>query len=58
MAPEVKNNYAYNEKCDIWSLGSILYTLFTGMPPFKGDTVACKIIDKLKVNSAQQVQEI
>ena len=35
MAPEVINK-KYNEKSDIWSIGCILYQIFTGLPPYLG----------------------
>ena len=36
-APEIINK-KYNEKCDIWSCGVIMYLLLSARPPFGGET--------------------
>lgn len=45
IAPEVIEG-EYNEKCDIWSAGIILYILFTGKPPFYGSVE--EVLDKIQ----------
>lgn len=44
MAPEILNGDSYDNKADIWSLGTVFYEMLFGKPPF----VASNIIDLLK----------
>ena len=36
MAPECVHNKFSDKRCDLWSLGCILYDLYVGFPPFNG----------------------
>jgi calcium-dependent protein kinase len=47
IAPEVLR-YDYNEKCDIWSCGVILFILLSGTPPFSGRSDA-EILGKVRL---------
>jgi calcium-dependent protein kinase len=43
-------NRTYDEKCDVWSCGVIMFILLCGQPPFKGKTHK-DIFDQIKIGS-------
>jgi calcium-dependent protein kinase len=53
VAPEVIKG-KYTEKCDIWSIGVILYTMIAGMPPYQGKDET-EIIAKIQKTKGAQV---
>ena len=47
MAPEILNDEKYDNKCDLWSLGIIIYQLYTKKFPYMG-TVEKAILNQIK----------
>ncbi|KAL5555680.1 hypothetical protein UlMin_037916 [Ulmus minor] len=50
MAPEVLQFQTYDEKADMWSLGTILFELLSGYPPFTGRN-SVQVLKKIKSSS-------
>lgn len=55
VAPEILNKKAYDSKCDLWSLGVIMFILLTGEQPFKGSFD--EIVNGIKHNDITFTEE-
>jgi calcium-dependent protein kinase len=49
MAPEIVRGESYDMKCDIWSLGIILYILLSGSVPFKKTGNQAALFNEIKL---------
>ena len=47
-APEVMNLEPYDEKCDVWSAGLILYEMLTGEEYFKNVKTKKELLEGMK----------
>ena len=52
VAPEVLLSSDYDNKCDLWSCGIIMYIMLTGKPPYRGNNPA-QILHQVKTNPFQ-----
>ena len=53
MAPEILNNEEYNNKCDLWSIGIIIYQLFFNDFSYKGEN-ECALLNQIN-NFGQKI---
>ncbi|KIY44540.1 Pkinase-domain-containing protein [Fistulina hepatica ATCC 64428] len=57
MAPEVLQEYAYDTKADIWSLGGVVHEMIKGKPPFYHLTNAHDAIQQIPRSSPPRFTE-
>ncbi|MEX2174618.1 MAG: serine/threonine-protein kinase [Pirellulaceae bacterium] len=57
MAPEQADGRTVNARCDLYSLGSVLYALLVGRPPFVGKSIV-QVISALKHDAPIPVRRL
>ena len=60
MAPEILEGKEYDNKCDLWSLGVIIYQLYTKNPPYSGvlDNEILSQIDNLGQSVLEIIKDV
>ena len=56
-SPEIWDNQQYDVKCDIWSLGCLLYEITTLKPPFRGGTLKM-VYNKVKAGLYEPIPKL
>jgi eukaryotic-like serine/threonine-protein kinase len=57
LAPEVvRDGTAVDQRCDVWSLGIVLYELVTGVTPFDAPT-ACGVLARIVADPAPPIDQ-
>jgi serine/threonine-protein kinase len=57
MAPEQANGEAVDHRADLFSLGSVLYALCTGRPPFRASTVM-GVLKRVSEDDPRPIREV
>jgi serine/threonine protein kinase len=56
MAPEILEGKEYNNKCDLWSLGIIIYNLYFKKMPYIGDTIIA-VFNNIKASEKKVLEK-